>query len=754
MEERSVKGGSPGVGEESVGGRSARRKSTQLNRELSDLDFDARVLALASSARVPLLERVKFLAIFASNVDEFFQVRVAGLKDQVEAGLEVRSPDGLSASEQLALIREKVGSLSRQAEEVFLESVRPELEAHGVSICDHETLEPAELEWSRRFFRERVFPIVTPLSVDPGHPFPYISNLSLNLGVMVGDPQTSERRFARVKVPTNLPRFVGVGESRRLRKFVPLEQLIAANLDLLFPGMEIASTVPFRVTRNTDLTFDAEEAEDLLELVELEVRRRRFGRAVRLEIAPNYDEGVVELLQRELQIGPEDVYVCRDPLGLSDLMQLAQLDLPELKYAPFKPVTPHLLVQQADIFEVIRRQDLLVHHPYESFSETTEEFLSRAATDPKVLAIKSTIYRTSGGSPIVAALARAAEAGKQVAVLVELKARFDEAANIEWARELENAGCHVAYGFPDLKIHAKAALVVREESDGLVRYCHVGTGNYNPATARSYEDLGLLTCDAAIADDLSHLFNYLTGFAKHPACQKLLVAPQNLRKGLQRLIRQEMDAEDGRIVIKANNLTDAQIIDLLYEASRHGVQIDLIIRSICCLIPQVPGLSENIRVRSIVGRFLEHSRIWYFANGRSPGEPLYLLGSADIMPRNLDHRVEIMVPVESPELCDRLSTILTAALSDDVNAWELDAEGVWSPVPCASSFDSQEYLRQSAEDLAKNGRIDPGPASAPIEATPQMEVPATLRTDPRWCPPSAEAESPGHIEGLDLAEGG
>ena len=657
------------------------------NRELSWLDFNERVLALAGDGRVPLLERAKFLAIFSQNLDEFFQVRVAALKDQVAAGVSGTSPDGRTSAQQLLDIRDRLDLLLPQMQARFLAGVAPDLAAAGIKLSSWGDLDEDDEKFLVETFEERIFPVLTPLAVDPGHPFPYISNLSLNLAVIVRDPDAGARRFARVKVPSLLPRFVVLPDGER---YVPLEQVIAAHLDQLFPGMEIEQHHAFRVTRNTDLTLEEEEADDLLALVEVELRRRRFGRAVRLEIDAGMSDEVLELLQRELDVADEDVYTSSAPLDLGGLWAVHALDRPGLKDPPYQRVTPPALAftegERTDVFAAMRRGDLLIHHPYESFRTTVEEFVRQAATDPHVLAIKMTLYRTSGDSPIARALIRAAERGKQVAVIVELKARFDEGANIEWARLLETAGVHVTYGLIGLKVHSKAALVVREEADGLRRYCHIGTGNYNSKTARLYEDLGLLTCDPQIGSDLTQLFNELTGYGRNIDYERLAVAPRLMRQELNELIQGEIDAASaepgrGRITMKMNSLVDPGMIDELYRASGAGVEIDLIVRGICCLYPGVPGLSENIRVRSIVGRYLEHSRVYRFANGDGPGRPTHLVGSADLMPRNLDRRVEVLTPVIDPKLQPRLDEILDIALRDDVLAWTLDAEGRWTRVP-------------------------------------------------------------------------
>ena len=647
-----------------------------INRELSFLDYGARVLALAEDANQPVLERAKFLAIFSEHIDEFFQVRVAALKDQVEAGVSPTSPDGMTAVDQLREIRSRVEDLVKRSSTTFLDDVAPQLASVGIVLSDWATLDDDDREFMSQVFEERIYPVLTPLAVDPGHPFPYISNLSLNLAVSVVDPETGERRFARLKVPPLLPRFVVMPDGER---FVALEQVIAAHLDSLFPGMEIASHFPFRVTRKADLTVDEEEADDLLAAIELELRRRRFGEAVRLEVDSRITHEVRDLLMRELDLTADDVYVVEGPLQLSGLWAVHELDRSELKDDPWVGVTQPRLVDAeggpVDMFAVLRDQEILVQHPYDSFATSIEAFVEQAADDPKVLAMKQTLYRTSGDSPIVKALIRAAEVGKQVAVLVELKARFDEQANIAWAKALEDAGVHVVYGLMGLKTHTKTALVVRDEPDGMRRYCHVGTGNYNSKTARIYEDVGLLSADPELGADLTELFNHLTGYSRQSGYRKLLVAPVTLRQDILELIDAETKAgSDGRIVLKMNNLVDSAVIDALYAGSQAGVSIDLIVRSICCLRPGVAGLSDNIRVRSVVGRFLEHSRIFAFGQRE---RRRYLIGSADLMPRNLDRRVEAVVPVDRPELQARLQEILDVTLADNTLAWELQPGGAW-----------------------------------------------------------------------------
>ena len=667
-----------------------------LNRELSWLDFDTRVLWMAEQAGIPLLERAKFLAIFAQNLDEFFQVRVAGLKDQVAGAVTKLTPDGRTAGQQLGEIRERVSKLLARQEQAFLDEIVPALADAGVRFSAWDELDDDDLEYLGAQFDERIFPVLTPLAVDPGHPFPYISDLSLNLAVVVHDPESDLRRFARVKVPPLLPRFVVMPDGER---FVPLEQVIAAHLHHLFPGMEVVEHHPFRVTRNADLTLEDEDADDLLAAVEIELRRRRFGKAVRLELESTVTDEVRELLQRELDLDDDDVYVITGPLDLSGLWSLMSLDRPDLKDDAWTGVIPPRLTSddgRVKIFRAIRHGDLLLHHPYDSFAGTVEEFIDQAADDPKVRAIKLTLYRTDGDSPIVDALVRAAESGKQVAALVELKARFDEQANVGWARRLEKAGVHVAYGLLGLKVHTKTTLVVREEHGGMVRYCHIGTGNYNSRTARIYEDCGLLTADPEIGADLTHMFNYLTGYARDIDYRRLLVAPDSMRTAIRGLIRREIEAGPGRgrILAKMNSLVDPTIIEDLYEASSAGVEIDLMIRGISCLRPGVPGLSDRIRVRSIVGRYLEHSRIFCFANGHGPGEAAWYIGSADWMPRNLDRRVEALTPIDTPSLQQRLMEVLQVNLADDTLAWTLGPEGDWSPPPGTGRVDTHLRLQE------------------------------------------------------------
>jgi polyphosphate kinase len=676
-------------------------ESRYLNRELSALDYFARVLAVSADGTVPLLERVKFLAIVSQNLDEFFQVRVSGLREQFDAGIRATSADGLEPAEQLRAIRARVEPLMERQATIFTREVAPALDDVGVGIYDWETLSDADRKHLQGVFDERVFPVLTPLAVDPAHPFPYISNLSLNLAVVVRDPATREERFARVKVPPVLPRFLGLPDGER---FVPLEQVIAAHLDSLFPGMEMVATHPFRVTRDADFEL-SDDAEDLLEAMEVILRRRtKFGRVVRLEVGPTMSDEVLELLCRELDLTDSDVYVVDGPLGLSGLWGLYGLDRPELKDERWTPQTQPVLSSTdapPDMFRVLQQGDVLVHHPYDSFGTSIEALVEQASRDPNVLAIKQTLYRTAGSdSALVRSLIHAAEQDKQVVALVELKARFDEQANIERAQLFEEAGIHVVYGLVGLKTHAKILLIVRQEPDGIRRYCHVGTGNYNPKTATTYEDLGLLSADPDLGADLTELFNYLTGYSRQGHYRKLLVAPVTIRpEFLKRIDRQGELGPDGRITLKMNSLVDPEMIDALYTASQAGTPIDLVVRGICCLRAGVPGLSETIRVRSIVGQFLEHSRIYRF--GADPETAEYLIGSADLMPRNLDRRVEALVPVSAPAMRDRLDEILAIDLADDTLAWELDRDGAWRHVSRTAGVNTHRRLKELAVQRAR-----------------------------------------------------
>ena len=670
-----------------------------LNRHLSWLDFNERVLSLATEDESPLLERVKFLAIFSTNLDEFFQVRVAELDEQADAGIRELSPDGLTPHEQLQLVRERARGLVDEAQREWRERIRPALAGEGIDVTDWDDLVDDDRKALGQVFDDQIFPVLTPLAVDPAHPFPYISNLSLNLAVLVRDPERDERRFARIKVPPLLPRFHRLPDRRR---WVPVEQIIAANLDSLFPGMTIEGHTLFRVTRNQDPELGEDEVLDLRRAVESLLReRRRAHHAVRLEIDRRADDEVRDLLVEELELDPGDVDRVDGMIDMSGLWQLFELDRPDLKDEQWSPVTPSRLRDPSDVFASIRERDVLLQHPYDDFATTVAAFLRAAADDPDVVTVKQTLYRTSGSDQgVMAALTRAADAGKQVVALVELTARFDEARNIEWAHALEQAGAHVVYGVVGLKTHAKTSLVVRRESGGIRRYAHVGTGNYNSTTARIYEDLGLLTADGDVANDVAELFNYLTGYSHERTYRKLLVAPSTLRRGLEDLVREESH-EGGRIVAKSNGLVDPALIDLLYEASQAGAEIDLVVRGICCLVPGVPGQSERIRVRSFVGRYLEHSRILRFGTG---GEARYFIGSGDLMPRNLDRRVEALTPVEDTEARTRLDEILDVYLSDGVVRWELDGAGRWHHVRPAHGIDVQRHLYELA---ARRARVRP-----------------------------------------------
>ncbi len=674
-----------------------------LNREVSWLDFNRRVLELAEDTGAPLLERAKFLAIFASNLDEFFMVRVAGLMRRQSTGLGMRSTDGLGTREQLALIAEHAGELANRHARCFRDDVAPALAEAGIRIVLWKDLTAEQQPRLHDYFRRQVFPVLTPLAVDPGHPFPYISGLSLNLAVLVCDTVTRTQHFARVKVPNNVPRFVAVDEHDGTVRWLPLEELIGANLHALFPGLEVTGHHAFRVTRNADLEVEEDRDADLLQALERELARRRFGPAVRLEVGEDMDEEVLDLLVRELEITPADVVTVPGLLDLASLWQLYAVDRPELKDPPFVPGTHPRLAegeQAADVFAALREGDVLVHHPYDSFATSVQRFVEQAARDPHVLAIKMTLYRTSGDSPIVDALIDAAEAGKQVVVLVEITARFDEQANITWARALEKAGCHVVYGLVGLKTHCKTCLVVRQEKGQLRRYAHLGTGNYNPKTARTYEDLGLLTADAEVGADLTDLFNTLTGYSRQRDYRRLMVAPHGVRDGLVARIEAEADharaGRPARVRIKANSIVDEQTVDALYRAGRAGVPVELLVRGICTLRPEVPGLSEGVRVRSVLGRFLEHSRVMVFGEG---DRREVWLGSPDLMHRNLDRRVETLVRVQDAAVQAQLVGLLDRAFAPDVLRWELRADGTWvrCPGPDEAAVDLQaELLRSSS----------------------------------------------------------
>ena len=678
------------------------------DRELSWLAFNERVLELAEDPAVPLLERTRFLAIFASNLDEFFMVRVAGLKRRIATGLAVTAASGLEPREVLDAVSEQAHALMERHASVFTDQVEPALRGEGICIVGWSDLEATEQDRLHEFFRASVFPVLTPLAVDPAHPFPYISGLSLNLAVVVRNPATEKEHFARVKVPPLLPRLVRVETgkgvaSQRTARFVPLEEVIAEHLDQLFPGMDVVAHHAFRVTRNEDLEVEEDDAENLLQALEKELLRRRFGPPVRLEITSEADGHVRDLLVRELGVDESETYVLPGPLDLRGLNAVADLERHELSFPTFVPKTHRHLTdgressQPRSIFAAVRARDVLLHHPYDSFSTSVQAFVEQAAADPKVLAIKQTLYRTSGDSPIVDALIDAADAGKQVLALVEIKARFDEQNNITWARKLEQAGVHVVYGIVGLKTHSKLCLVVRQEGDRLRRYCHVGTGNYNPKTARIYEDLGLLTCDDEVGEDLTKLFNQLSGFAPRTRYSRLLVAPRSLRRGLvQRIDREAEHHRAGRpahIRIKVNSMVDEAVIDALYRASQAGVPVDVVVRGICALRPGVPGLSETIRVRSVLGRFLEHSRVFAFEAG---GDPEVFIGSADMMHRNLDRRVEALVSLRDPEHQRAVVDLVDLSADPGTASWHLTADGSWQRAAVdadgAPLLDLQEFL--------------------------------------------------------------
>jgi polyphosphate kinase len=650
-----------------------------LDRELSWLRFNVRLLEMAEDESLPLLERVRSMAFFSSNLDEFFMVRVAGLKRRLAAGMAVRAASGLMPRDVLEAIWTRTSEQMQRHATFFRDVLVPALSANGIDLVRWEDLDREEQKFAKRFFKDRVFPVLTPLAVDPAHPFPYISGLSLNMAVLVRNPKTGKEHFARVKVPPTFSRFVSLGNQR----FVPLEDVIGEHLRRLFPGMEVLQFHTFRVTRNEDLEVEEDDAENLLQALEKELLRRRFGPPVRLEVQESMTTEVLDLLTSELGISPQEVVRVPGPLDLRGLHDIADLPREDLKYPAFVPITHGNLSDvesssPVDVFEAARRHDVLLHHPYDSFATSVQRFLEQAAADPHVLAIKQTLYRTSGDSPIIDALVDAAESGKQVLALIEIKARFDESANIRWARKLEHAGCHVVYGQVGLKTHCKLAMVVRDEPDGIRRYTHIGTGNYNPKTARSYEDLGLITTNEAIGEDVANLFNNLSGYSRKPSYDTLLVAPDSLREGLITRIHQEVDhyraGRPARIRIKANSVVDEATIDALYLAAREGVQVQLLVRGICALRPGVPGLSEDIEVRSILGRFLEHSRVFWFENG---GEPEAWIGSADLMHRNLDRRVEVLVRLPGADSRAQVGRLLDLAFDPDTHAWLLHSDGSW-----------------------------------------------------------------------------
>ncbi len=652
-----------------------------LDRELSWLRFNQRVLELAEDPEIPLLERVRFLAIFTSNLDEFFMVRVAGLKRRIAAGVAVKAASGLMPREVLEQILTVTGELSQRQAQLFNDEIVPALSGEGIELVRWADLDRNEQKQCKRMFKERIFPVLTPLAVGAAHPFPYISGLSLNLAVLIRNPKSDKQHFARVKVPPIFSRFVPLGEQR----FVPLDDVIDEHLNRLLPGMELQQVHSFRVTRNEDLEVEEDDAENLLAALEKELLRRRFGPPVRLEVEESIDPAVLELLVGELGVSEDEVYRLPGPLDLRGLHGIADLSREELKYPAFLPSTHHRLAEvesaaPVDVFKAARRNDVLLHHPYDSFSTSVQRFIEQAAADPHVLAIKQTLYRTSGDSPIIDALIDAAEAGKQVLVIVEIKARFDEQANIRWARKLEQAGCHVVYGVVGLKTHCKLAMVVRDEGDhhGIRRYAHIGTGNYNPKTSRMYEDLGLITTDERVTEDVAHLFNNLSGWSRNASYAELLVAPDSVRSGLIEQVHTEIAhhkaGRPARIRLKANSVVDEALIDSLYLASREGVPVELLVRGICALRPGVPGLSDHITVRSVLGRFLEHSRIFWFENG---GDPQAWIGSADMMHRNLDRRVEVLVRLPDADSVAEVGELLDLAFADDTMAWLLDAEGDW-----------------------------------------------------------------------------
>lgn len=673
-----------------------------LDRELSWLDFNQRVLELAEDNSIPLLERVNYLSIFSSNLDEFYMVRVASLKRRVATGIAVQSASGLSPQDVLALISEKARELQTRHSKLFMDEIGPLLAQHGIKVVKIEQVSPSQREALKAYFDNQVFPVLTPLAVDPAHPFPYISGLSLNLAVVLKNPSNQVDHFARVKVPPLLPRFVAVeGEENT---YVPLENLMGEFIHELFPGMQVLQRHTFRVTRNEDLEVDEDEGENLLVQLEKELLRRRFGPPVRLEVAQDIDPTVLDLLVRELDIEQRDVYHLPEPLDLRNLSSIAFLKIPELHFEKHQITTNRYLEadedEAADIFASLREREVLVHHPYESFATSVQAFLEQAAADPHVLAIKQTLYRTSGDSPIVDALIDAAEAGKQVLALVEIKARFDEQNNIGWARKLEAAGVHVVYGIVGLKTHCKLSLVIRQEGNQLRRYCHIGTGNYNPKTARYYEDLGLLTSRPEVGEDLTKLFNQLSGYASEPQYSSILVSPVGVRQGLTQRIQREIGHKESgryaRIRFKMNSLVDEQIIDELYRASMAGVEVDVLVRGMCALKPGVPGLSENIRVHSVLGRYLEHSRIYSFENG---GQPEIYIGSADMMHRNLDRRVEALVKITQPDHIRELTAILDLGMGSWVSLWKLDQAGSWNR--SVSSPDGQKLMDMQDELMAR-----------------------------------------------------
>ncbi len=679
-----------------------------LNREISWLDFNQRVLELAQDPTFPLLERVKFLAIFSSNLDEFFMKRVGGIQRQKDAGVMEISNDGMTVQEQIDAIHTAVRPMLEAQVACWERDVLPALGREGVQLRTYETLNDDERNAMDQFFVKHIFPVLTPLAVDAGHPFPFISNLSKSLSVSLEHPGRTETLFVRIKVPENLPRWVPLPMTKL--NFVMLEDVIRGNLHHLFPGMKVVECSMFRITRNADVEMDEDDADDLLELVELELRRRRLASVVRLELPESMSQSMREFIIDGMEVSAEDVYLVRGPLDMDDLFGLYNnVDIPSQKFKPWTPIIPpRLSIEGTDFFSVIRQGDLLVHHPYEDFTASVEKFVAAASSDPKVLAIKMTLYRTSSDTPFVPALIRAAESGKQVAVLVELKARFDEQRNLELAQRLEKAGVHVVYGIVGLKTHAKIAMVVRDEPDGLRTYCHIGTGNYNPKTASLYTDLGLFTCNAPLMQDVINLFHYLTGRSLKRDYEKLLVAPVNMHdRFLQKIRRETQNARAGkpaRIAAKMNALQDTKIIGALYEASQAGVKVDLAVRGFCCLMPKVPGMSDNITVVSVLGRFLEHSRIFYFLND---GQEEYYIGSADWMYRNLQARVEAITPIEDPAARERVKDVLETTLADHGHAWELQADGKWkrrTPPTDSGASDTQDVMMSRTLRMAKKAQ--------------------------------------------------
>ncbi len=669
-----------------------------IDRELSWLAFNERVLELAEDEALPLLERVNFLAIFASNLDEFFMVRVAGLKRRIATGLAVTSASGFEPAEALTELSKAAHALQQRHSKLFIEKIEPQLELSRINITTWDKLEPTEKEQLGDYYHKQIFPVLTPLAVDPAHPFPYISGLSLNIAVMVRHPENDENLFARVKVPPTLPRFVRVPGASAGVRFVPLEEIIGHHLDSLFEGMNVIQYHNFRVTRNEDLDVDEDEAENLLQALEAELARRKFGPAVRLEVSSTIDSEVLELLKEELDIESEDVYQLDGPLDLTGLSDIAFMKRADLHFIPHQRVTNRYLKSANDeglsIFSALRQRDVLVHHPYESFSTSVQAFIEQAARDPKVFAIKQTLYRTSGDSPIVDALISAAKAGKQVLALVEIKARFDEQNNITWARKLEQAGVHVVYGIVGLKTHCKLAMVIRQEDGRLKRYCHIGTGNYNPKTARFYEDFGLLTSRDEVGEDVAKLFNRLSAYAEDLSFKELLVSPVGVREGLTKLIdaeaRNALEGKASGIQLKLNSLVDEQIIDSLYRASRAGVPIDIVVRGMCALKPNVPGLSETIKVRSILGRYLEHSRVFRFLNNN---DAVVYIGSADMMHRNLDRRVETLVRLRQADHLKEMENLFKLCMADTSSSWTLSQDGSW--LRHKSAVDVQDSIMQN-----------------------------------------------------------